>query len=74
MFIHFGVKGTVRKAVWIDDRRTLKTKKGKHKTSTTITKISSESLLSVLAAILKSIVLIKILIKLLQLWSHCFTN
>lgn len=64
MFIHFGVKGTVRKAVWIDDKRTLKTKKRK---TTTTTTISSETVLSVLATILKFIVLIKIFIKLLQL-------
>ena len=65
MFIHFGVKGTVRKAVWIDDKRTLKTRK--RKTTTTTTTISSETVLSVLATILKFIVLIKIFIKLLQL-------
>lgn len=39
--------------MWIDGRRTLKTKKGKHK-ATTSTKISSESVLSFLATILKS--------------------
>ena len=66
MFIHFGVKGTVRKAVWIDDKRTLKTRKRKTTTTTTTT-ISSETVLSVLATILKFIVLIKIFIKLLQL-------